>query len=232
MTSATPAAWLGASLALRRLRGRGLLVVTLSTVVFATMASFAERRIGGSDAASRALLGPVFGLAIPLAMVSLVSLGLGRTSVDAASEPLAQLGASRRATTWGALAGIVLIGAFLSSVTGVLGTLFAHGVRSPGALSDALTVGWIGGLAGVAYVAWFAAASTFGARGGGRLVAFVVDLLLGSMSGFGALPFPRAHAMSLLGGEPVAHLPQAASAGALAGLALIYALITLVRTNR
>lgn len=232
MSATTAAGWMGANLTLRRLRGRSLLVVTLSTVVFATLSSFAERRLGGSDAATRALQGPVFGLAIPLAMMTLVSMAFGGTRVETGLQPLAMLGASRRAAVWGALPGLAIVGAFLASVTAGLGAMAAHGFRTPGAPADAWTSSTVGALTGLAYVGYFTAASTVGARGRGRLLAFVADLLLGSMVGFAAIPFPRAHAINLLGGHPVAQWPQPVSAGALIALAIAYALITVWRTNR
>ena len=63
-------------------------------------------------------------------------------------------------------------------------------------------------------------------------MAFVVDLLFGSMAGVAALPFPRAHALNLLGSEPVMVLPQSASMAALAALTLLYASIASWRTRR
>ncbi len=232
MSPSSTSLWMGANLALRRLRGRPLLVVTLSTVVFATLASFAERRVGGLDAATRALQGPVFGLAIPLSMMSLVSLAFGGTRVESGLASLALLGANRRAAIWGALPGVAIVGAFLASVTAGLGAMAAHGFRTPGAASDAWTTAQIAALAGAAYVGYFGASSTLGAKGRGRLIAFAADLLFGSMAGMASLPFPRAHALNLLGAEPVVHMPQSVSAVVLGALALGYAALTSLRTRR
>ncbi len=231
MSATTTTPWLGANLVLRRLRGRAMAVITLGTVVFATLAAFAERRSGGLDAAGRALQGPVFGLAIPIAMLSLVSMAFSRTRVDRGLASIALIGASRRAALWGAIPSVAVVGAFLAAVTAAIATLAAHGFRTPGALGDASVAAWVGALASAAYAAYYTAASTIGKNGRGRYVAFVVDLTLGPLAGAAALPFPRAHALNLLGAEPVLNLTQPGSAAALAGLTLIFAAIASWRTS-
>ena len=173
-------------------------MIAFATVVFATLASFAERRLEPVGAATRALQGPLFGLAIPLAMLSLVSLAFAHGRVDISMQPVAVLGASRRSALLGALPGIAIVGAFLAWISAGLGTMTAHGFRTPGAPGDAWTTAYVAALTALAYVAYFTAASTFGAKGGGRLIALVADLLLGSVAGYAAIPFPRAHALNLL----------------------------------
>jgi hypothetical protein len=82
----------------------------------------------------------------------------------------------------------------------------------------------VGALGGAAYASWFSLGAGFGRRGGGRLVALLVDWLLGASGGVMALFAPRAHLRSLMGGAPPMDLSQRASAVALAILALACAL--------
>jgi hypothetical protein len=231
MSASRIAAWLGAGLVLRRLRGRAMAVIALGTVVFSTLAAFAERRSGALDAAGRALQGPVFGLAIPIAMLSLVSMAFSRTRLERSLASIALIGASRRAAVWGAIPSVAIVGAFLTSLTAAVATLAAHGFRAPGAPGDAASAAWVAALASAAYAAYYAAASTIGDNGRGRYVAFVADLTLGPLAGAAAFPFPRAHALNLLGAEPVLNLPQPASAATLACLTLIFATIASWRTS-
>jgi len=94
------------------------------------------------------------------------------------------------------------------------------------------TGAWIGALAGAAYVAWFGVGSLFGKRGGGRSVALVLDAVLGSTSTVAALPWPRAHVRSLLGGELAHGLPQWKSTAVLYVLTAVQLALCAVRFPR
>jgi hypothetical protein len=74
-------------------------------------------------------------------------------------------------------------------------------------------------LVSLAYVALFVACELL-ANGWGRSSLLVMDWMLGSGLGALALPWPRAHARTLLGGAPVAQLGAAGSALALVLLAI------------
>ncbi len=232
MTNRTASAWMGARVALRRMRGPSIILLTVATVAFTTLVAVAERKLGGLGAASRTIQGPLFGLALPLSIVALVSLAFEHKRAEDAFEPIALLGANRRAALLGAVAGVAVIGAFLATVTACIGTLFAHGIHDPNGPGDAWLTARTGALAGAAYVSYYAAASTFGKRGGGRMIALVANLVFGAMAGIAAIPFPHAHVLNLLGAEPVANLSQRVSSVVLVALTVGYAGIAALRTRR
>ncbi|MFW5738821.1 MAG: hypothetical protein ACOC1F_00500 [Myxococcota bacterium] len=225
------AAWIGARLALRRLGGRSTLLITLGAVVFATLAGWAERHANALTAAELALRGPAFGLAIPLASLAFVTVALARTRLDEAVGSVALIGGNRRAAAFGALGGTAVITAFVGLVTAALTTIVAYGDVTGAAVGDAWTAAWIGGLTGGVYAFYFGLSSGFGKRGGGRIVALLADLILGPLVGTAAVLFPRAHALNLLGADPVLALPQAASFAILVGMAGVFALSAALRTR-
>jgi hypothetical protein len=102
--------------------------------------------------------------------------------------------------------------------------LVAHGAADPPVARDALISGYVGGLGGATYASWFSLGAGFGRRGGGRLVALLVDWLFGVSGGTLALFAPRAHLRSLLGGAPPLDWSQRWSVAALAVLALACAI--------
>ena len=231
MTAWVSAAILGARVALSRMRGRAALLIAAGAVGFATLAAFAERKGSVGQAASRALQGPGFGLAIPIATLALVALGLAGTRLDASVDSIAAMGGNRRAAAVGSLLGTALVASVLGLLTAATMTVVAHGSADPSSMGDALTSGWVGALTAFAYVFLYGAGSSFGKRGGGRLVVFVADLFIGPMVGTTAALFPRAHALNLLGSTPVLDLPQRGSAMALAGLAILFATVCALRTR-
>lgn len=81
------------------------------------------------------------------------------------------------------------LGAFLAAALGATAALIANDPSAPPAAADALAASWIGALTGCAYAAMFALGSTLGLRGGGRIVALVLDFALGSTSGVVGLRF-------------------------------------------
>jgi hypothetical protein len=119
----------------------------------------------------------------------------------------------------------------VAALAAALAALVAHGSFSAPAMLDAAACAKIGALSGLAYAGLFGAASTFGARGGGRGWALALDLALGTSAGPVALALPRAHALNLLGARPVADWSQPASALALGALAVLFAAAALARTK-
>lgn len=231
MTNWLTAALMGARVALRRLGGRSTLFITLGSVSFCTLAAWAERHANAATAASNALRGPGFGLAIPLAVLSLVTVALARTRLDDAVGGVAILGGNRRAAVMGALAGTALIAALLGTVTATTTALIAHNQLQGATLSDAWTAAWIGGLTGAVYAFYFGAFSSVGKRGGGRIIGLLGDLILGPLTGTAAVLFPRAHALNLLGATPVLEMPQLASTAILAGMLGVFASVAILRTR-
>jgi hypothetical protein len=100
------------------------------------------------------------------------------------------------------------------------------------AIADAFTSGWIGALGGAVYAVWFSLGSLFGKAGNGRSVALALDWVLGSATSAIAVPWPRAHLRSLLGGELVLGLPEYQSTVALYALGFTYLAIVAVRVAR
>lgn len=223
---------LGAALVRHRLWGRGGVWIGCASVAFALLASYAERREGSAQAATRALHGPVFGLVIPFAMLAIVAHALSRRPIHETIDPAALLGAGRR----GALVGMLLCLSAWGVAVGLLvaagATLVGHGAFTRASVLDGLTAAWIGALVSVVYVALFVAASTFGRGGGMRSVVLVVDLVLGVTGSTASWFSPRAHGLNMLGvsgGPPGGSQP--ASCAALVLLALLFGLIALRRVK-
>lgn len=220
----------GAWLVLRALRGRSAWLIAAAAVAFATIASVAERKVALGDAASRALQGPAFGLAIPIAVFALTSTALQRGRLDEAMGSLVLIGAGRRAAAIGAAAALSVAAALLGLVTASASALAAHGLFTGASIADAATAGWIGALVSIAYALLFAAASNFGARGGGRFAVLAIDLVIGPMSTRVASVLPRAHALNLLGAPDVA--PGFSQRASFAALFMLMALFVLVLARR
>jgi hypothetical protein len=221
----------GLETARTRLGGRGAYALLAVAVGVVAAAAWIERREDSSIAADVVLAGVVFGWTIPLTAYAAVARACRNGRLDDAVAGLARHGASRR----GAVAGLVAstagaVGA-AGSLLAVLGVLISRGFGS-GGFADAVASAWIGALGGAAYVAWFALASLVGRRGGGRGVAFVIDAVVGGVATSAAIPWPRAHLRSLVGGALVPGLSEWQSAVVLALLALGYWGVSIVRVPR
>ena len=73
-------------------------------------------------------------------------------------------------------------------------------------------------LGGLAYTSFFAFGSLSAAAAAGRLLAFLLDAGACASTSIGALPWPRAHLRSLIGGELVCGLAERQSAAVLASM--------------
>jgi len=230
MSLAGPSFQAGAWLALRRIGRRNAVGIAAASVAFTSIASYAERREIAADAATRALQGPGFGLAIPLASFAVVACALGRDRLDLAMRPVALIGANRRAAALGAITGSAVIAAALGAMIAFVTAQAAHGPPTTASIADAFTCAWIGALAAWTYAFLFGAASTFGARGGGRVVALLAELLIGPLASPLAPLFVRSQALNLLGAaDAVPGWSQVASSLGLVGLAAVFALLTFRR---
>ena len=168
--------------------------------------------------------GVTFGLVIPLLAFALSS------RLDAGLDALmgslwVRYGVGRRAFALGRLAFPV---ALTSAVALVVGSL-ALGL---GAASSAPSLGLGAGigtswavvwgcavLAAASYTAWLALAQVLGGAWA-RALFLIGDWLLGSGEGVAALPWPRAHVRSLLGGDAVLGMTPATSGAWLTALTL------------
>jgi hypothetical protein len=213
----TIAVLVGFRAGIRRASHPAALGGALLAILASLLIGLGERQSGLLGAASRALEGGVFGLVLPLAVLS-TSVRVIASRLDIAGTPLARFGPSRR----GVAGGLVLSTMALSGALGVLlaGTAasVAHDPTTLSLAADVTASGWIAALTASAYAGLYALGSTFGSRGGGRTWALVFDFAFGGTGQTAALFFPRGHAANLLGGEPPMMLPQWASAGFLAAL--------------
>lgn len=179
-------------------------------LVLAIAVSYLERRFEPAGAVDRALIRDNFGLLLPVVAYALFQRATDRGRLDARMVGILRRGGSGRRALLGATA-------WLAGALVITGTAFAVGTvmvargSDVGLWSDLTASAWIGGLAGAAYAAWFALASSFGRHGSGRKWLLAFDLLLGSSSGALALLWPRAHIANLLGAEPLLGLSQRAA---------------------
>jgi hypothetical protein len=171
-------------------------------LVLAALVAATEHRTGSRGAATRALEGGTFGVLLPVIALIIVRVGCGGRRLEDALAPFARLGASRRPLALGLVLGAAAAAAVVGALLGAITPLVAHDPSVGSIGADALASAWIGALAGAAYAPLLALGSTFGARGGGAFVLFFLDLSVGASTTVAALPFPRSHALNLLGGVP------------------------------
>lgn len=220
------------SIAAGRLGGLWGAGAYLGAALFVACASLLEKEIAPEAAVDRALTGPVFGWTIPLLAYAAVARVANYRRLDDAVRDLARHGADRRATVaWFVLmtaARVAVVGALVSALAVLLGS------SDPPALvrTDMLTSAWIGAVGGAAYTGWFSLGSLWGKTGGGRLFALAVDWVLGGAASAVAVPWPRAHLRSLLGGDLVAGLPAWQSSVTLGLLAVLYFFACVLRVAR
>ncbi|MDQ2644325.1 MAG: hypothetical protein M3020_10955 [Myxococcota bacterium] len=198
----------------RRVRSvRALLVACVAIALGPVVAKLSPS--SGASAADDALRAGVFGIALPLAAYLSAEAVLQGKNLDQAARRVARYGVSGRLAGLGlvlALAAVSIAAALLGCVAALLSAYPAHGSDFYGDLFRSLP---IAATAGAAYAGWYALASCFGARGGGRKWLLGLDWVLGATSGIWAAPWPRGHVRNLLGGSPVLELSQAGAFGVL-----------------
>lgn len=205
----------------------GLFVAATLAIVVA----FVERRLG-PGAADRTLTGVTFGLALPLASLSIVSRTCRTLRLDHSFLELGRHGADRRGLALGQTAAAIAVCGVIGTFLGVVSVLAARGVQDPRLLRDIWATATIGAWAGAAYACWFVAASRLGKTGAGRTVFLVLDWTLGSSASALALLFPRGHILNLLGASPPLGLSPAASMAVLAGLTFLVLALAISRIPR
>ena len=200
--------------------------------VLAVIAAFVAHERGSPHAADHVLVGPCGGIALPLLAYGIVGALVGAEGLARSGAPLVRFGAppgrvALLTVIVGALAG-ALLGAFLLALAAAV----AHGAGDPPLFRDIGTSAYVGALGGAAYATLFAFGGAFGARGGGRTIALVLDYLLGSGAGSFALVTPRAHLRNLLGGAAPLEVAQRTSAVVLALLLIAFAALAVARGRR
>jgi hypothetical protein len=191
---------LGLTTCARRLARRSTALTAILGLTLAITAGIIERRVTAADAVSRSLAA-TFRLVVPLFCFALAVAASDRTSLREAAWPVARYGASRRGVALGISVALVIGSAVGGALLSVAAVISAHSASATPFMRDAFTSGWIGGLTGAAYAAWFALGASFFERGRGRWVPLVLDFVVGGGTGVVAALLPRAHARGLLGGD-------------------------------
>ena len=220
----------GVAIARERLRGPSAPLVLFLSCVALFAIGVLERQSDAVSAPDDALMGAVFGIALPLVAYLVSEVACAGLRLDRSVDCLARYGTNRRA----ALCGVLLVSALSSAFAGALLTvsalLGAHAPRSPTLLADLRASVGIALVAGVVYALYFGAASLLGKRGGGRKWALIIDFVLGAGGSALAAPWPRGHVRNLLGGQPVIELSQASAWLALALIGVACATWSVART--
>jgi len=163
------------------------------------------------------LQGVTFGLLLPLSCFAL------STRLDVGLEALmhsiwVRHGAERRAFALGRLAFPMALTGGIALIGGSLALALSNAASDPalelpiGLGTNGVVLLAVAVLGAVSYVACLGLAQMLAGRWG-RALFLLADWLLGSGVGAAAVPWPRAHLRSLLGGEPVLHLSALGSTG-------------------
>ena len=207
---------------LRLARSRSAWLTTLGWGTVALASAWVQRSHGSPHGADHAL--DVYAaVAVPLLVYGVVAAGLAHQGLAASGRSLVRLGA----TPLRVAGATVLVTMFASALScGAIGALvvtLGHGALDPPRGLDALETLAFGAIAGATYTAYFmVGAAALGGLWGPRLL-LLVDWLVGSGVGLGAVLTPRAHLRNLLGGEAPFDLAPWESLAALVILALVCA---------
>jgi hypothetical protein len=183
------------------------------------------------NGADRTLRGTIAFAVVPLLSYGVVSACLGGKGLRAAIAGMVALGADRRASARATIAVSMLVAASISGVVAALAALLAHGVADAPVARDVPASFGVACLGGATYAAYFCAGSAI-RSGAARGVALVLDVVLGSPAGFGAIFVPRGHVTSLFGGPLAFDLSRRASSVFLVVLAALYVAVALRLARR
>ncbi|HEX2882491.1 MAG TPA: hypothetical protein VHO25_23380 [Polyangiaceae bacterium] len=182
-------------------------------LIWTTLFSILSKQTGLSDATTHALVGPVFGIATPLALL-LYARHLGASGLLTVGKTTALLGVSRQ----GFATGAVVTAAGCAGIAGALSAILSITVVRDGAdptlARDLITSAWVGFLGGAAYASVFVSLSATH-HGWWVFSFFLADWLLGSGTSAWTGLWPRAHLANLLGAEVALPETFAISAGCL-----------------
>jgi hypothetical protein len=170
-------------------------------------------------------------IVIPLVTYGIVSATLGGAGLRASIRGVVALGGAPVQAALGSVLVAMAASALVCGLVAAAVCAIAHGQGDPPLSADLPASFGVAVLSGAAYSAYFGAGSAIG-KGAMRGGFLVLDWLIGSGSGFGALFTPRGHVTSLLGGVPCFDLSRRASSVALVVLALAYVALTLRLARR
>jgi hypothetical protein len=180
----------------------------------------------------RLLAGVAFGLVLPLVAFA-ASARVGGSLRELMTMSWARYGGNRRAFALGRITLVALGGGALTAIIGTLALWLGSATAAPAlelppSWINLLTVTWVALLGAAGYAAAFSAAHLY-AGNAGRVLFLIADWILGSSAGALALPWPRAHLRTLLGGTaPLSLEPRDAALYLLA----ITAVATFLYTRR
>jgi hypothetical protein len=189
----------------------------------------ATRALGSGSSEPSLIEAATFGVVLPLASYAL-SARVDGTRDELMNAYWARHGISRRLYALGRIGFCAAFGAFLMITGATLAFALSQaifGEAAAGALAFAAVIS-IAALGALAYAACFGLAQLVGG-GLGRAAFLVADWLLGAGAGVAALPWPRAHLRSLLGGPTVAGMSPHHAALFLVCLTLTGALLCMRR---
>ena len=187
------------------------------------------KRHGGSHGVDEVLPGVFGSYALPLIVFSLVGGALAATSLRSAVRPAVALGATGSTTAIATVLVVALVSAAVCAGLGA-GLVPLSGAPYP-FKADAITSAWISALGAATYAAFFVFGASFGKNGGGRTLFFLLDWLFGSTGGLFEVATPSAHLRNLLGGAPIRHVSQTASAITLGVFAVLCLLLSARRAR-
>lgn len=151
------------------------------------------------NGADRAMRGTVGSVVFPLLSYAIVSAALGGLGLRSAIRGLVALGADARRAALAAIAVAAGLSAAACGALAAVVVVLAHGPADAPLASDVPVSCAIAAVGGAVYAAYFCAGSAIG-KGAFRGGFLVLDWVLGSMKGAGALLVPRGPLVSLLGG--------------------------------
>ena len=182
-------------------------VATASLLLLAAVGVLEGQAIGSGTSARhvqlRLLAGVAFGLVLPLVAFA-ASARVGGRLRDLMTMSWARYGGNRRVFALGRVALVALGGGALTASIGVLALWLGSATAAPTlelppSWVNLLTLTWVALLGAASYTTAFSAAHLY-AGNAGRVLFLIADWLLGSSTGALALPWPRAHLRTLLGG--------------------------------
>lgn len=205
-----------------------VVVTILAWAAFAILVAVVERKYAGSHGADL-VLPEIFGsVVIPFLVFALVGAAVSSTSLRVALRPLTALGANGSRAAIMTILVVAIVSAVICAGLGA-GLVPLSGSPIP-IRGDVIASAWVSGLGAASYACFFSLGATFGRKGAGRIAFLIADWLLGSTDGV-ELVTPHAHLRNLLGGAPIAHVSQTASAIVLGVIALLCAAIAARRAR-
>lgn len=204
----------------------------ISVLLWASLAiaiGLVEKSRGAPHAADHVLPDAYGGLVLPLVVFALVGAVVVSSGLRSALNPLTAIGATG---TRAAIASIVVVALVSAVACGALGAALVPlaGAEAP-LRADVLASGWVSALGAACYASFFVFGASFGKSGAGRMVLLVADWILGSAGGPLEMATPRGHLRNLLGGAPLLHVSQTASAITLGAIAVVCMLIAARRAR-